>query len=424
MLNIKYILNNKNAVVEGLKKRNFDTSVIDKIEELGKQRSELMSALQVLENQRNEKSALIGKFVREKKDPTNLKKEVQIIKDEIEIMTLKTDSTNKEIDEILMTIPNLPLDDVPFGVDENDNVVIETNDKLGRGTVKALKPHYEIGVELDILDFTRAVKMSGSRFAIFKNEGAKLIRALVSFMLDVHSQNDYIEMVTPTMVMSKMLYGTGQLPKFSEDLYRIENNDLWMIPTAEVTLTNYHNDEILDLTNAKKYVGYTKCYRSESGSGGKDTKGLIRSHEFHKVELVKITNKEQALKEFEKTVNDASSILEKLKIPYRKLLLSSGDLGFSSRKTIDLELWLPSEQRYREVSSISYFGDFQARRAMIRYKNQSNSNEYAHTINGSGIAIDRVFAAILEQYQNEDGSIDIPEVLVPYMNNLKKITKK
>ncbi|WP_436358662.1 serine--tRNA ligase [Mycoplasma sp. 480] len=423
MLNIKFILNNKEEVINKLKTRNFDISLVEEIFKLGEKRSEVMSKLQFLESQRNEKSSKIGQMVRNKENTDQIKNEVSELKIQIDSLSEQSNEINSKIENILLNIPNLPLDSVPVGLDENDNVVVEVKDKIGRGLVKPLKPHYEIGLDLDILDFSRAVKMSGSRFAIFKNEGARLVRALVSFMLDEHVKNGYTEMVTPTMVLSKMLYGTGQLPKFAEDLYKIENNDMWMIPTAEVTLTNYHNDEILDLNVAKKYVGYTKCYRSESGSGGRDTKGLIRSHEFHKVELVKIVNDKDKMNEFHQTVKDAANILEKLEIPYRTVALSTGDLGFSSKQTFDLELWLPSEQRFREVSSISFFGDFQARRALIRYKNEDNKTEYANTINGSGIAIDRVFAAILEQYQNEDGTIDIPKVLVPYMNGLTKISK-
>ncbi|UWD34271.1 serine--tRNA ligase [Mesomycoplasma molare] len=424
MLNIKYLLNNKEEIIKKLETRNFDISVLNTIFDLGEKRSKIMTELQQLESQRNEKSALIGKLVREKKDVSKIKEEMSELKNIIEKLSNTNQEINVKIEELLSAVPNLPLDSTPIGKDENDNVIVEVKSEIGRGLVKALKPHYEIGLDLDILDFSRAVKMSGSRFAIFKNEGAKLVRALISFMLDTHTENGYNELITPTLVSSKMMYGTGQLPKFTEDIYKLENNDLWLIPTAEVTLTNYNNDEILDLKEAKKYVGYTKCYRSESGSGGRDTKGLIRSHEFHKVELVKITNSEQALEEFSKTINDAASILEKLEIPYQKVLLSTGDIGFGSRQTYDLELWLPSEQRFREVSSISYFGDFQARRAQIRYRNENNKVEYAHTINGSGIAIDRVFAAIIEQYQNEDGSIDVPKVLIPYMNGLTKISKK
>lgn len=421
MLDIKFILNNSEKVKEKLKTRNFDISIIDKVCDLGKIRSQKMTKLQTLEQERNQKSALIGKMVREKQDPTLLKKELETLKNNIETLNIEVENIKKELEEKLLFIPNLPLDNVPIGKSEEDNIVIKTYDKLGRGLVASLKPHYEIGVDLDILDFTRAVKMSGSRFAIFKKDGAKLVRALVNFMIDTHINNGYTEMLPPTMVSTKMMYGTGQLPKFREDQYKIENEDLWMIPTAEVPLTNYYNDEIIDLEKPKMFVGYTKCYRAEAGSGGRDTKGLIRSHEFHKVELVKIVSQEQAMTEFEKTVKDAESILTKLEIPYRSLSLCTGDIGFSSQKTIDLELWLPSEKRFREVSSISIFGDFQARRSMIRYKNNEGKTVYANTINGSGIAIDRVFAAILEQYQNEDGSIDIPQALIPYMNGQTKI---
>ncbi|WP_033161405.1 serine--tRNA ligase [[Mycoplasma] collis] len=422
MLNSKYILENKEIVINKLKSRNFDIKIVEKFFNLTKEKNLIMTQIQNLEAKKNKISSEIGIYAREKKDISKLKNEVFEIKNEIDNLNNTFDELNLEFINLINIIPNLPSDDTPIGLSEEDNKVLKTYSDIGRGLVKKQKAHYEIGLELDILDFSRAVKISGSRFVIFKNEGAQLLRALISFMLDEHIKNGYEEIATQTLVLSNSLYGTGQLPKFKDDLFKIENYDLWLIPTAEVTLTNYHNNEILNLEKPKKYTGYTKCYRSEAGSGGRDIKGLIRSHEFHKVELVKIVNEKDAEKEFSSTVKDAENILKKLEIPYRKILLCSGDIGFSAKKTIDLELWLPSEQKFREVSSISYFGDFQARRAKIRYKD-NNKNTYAHTINGSGIAIDRVFAAILEQYQNEDGSIEIPKVLIPYMNNKTKIEK-
>ena len=272
----------------------------------------------------------------------------------------------------------------------------------------------------NILDFQRAVKISGSRFVFFKNEGALLVRALESFMLDVHCKNGYTEIIPPLIVSSKAMIGAGQFPKFKDDVYKIESEDSYLISTAEIPLTNYYYNEIIDLSLPIKFVSYTPCFRSEAGASGKDTKGLIRSHQFNKVELVKFTNKQDGFLEFEKTIQDAESILIKLEIPYRKILLCSGDTGFSSSITYDLELWIPSEQKYREVSSISYINDFQARRAKIRYKDEKGKNVFAHTINGSGLAIDRVVAAILEIYQNDNNTITVPKELVSYMRGMKE----
>lgn len=274
-----------------------------------------------------------------------------------------------------------------------------------------------------MIDIPRAVKQSGSRFVIYKNEGSKLVRALINFMLDLHKQKGYDEFLTPYLVRSEMLFGTGQLPKFKEDMFKVENSDLYLIPTAEITLTNYYNNEIVNLDKPFKACAYTECFRSEVGSSGKDTKGIIRQHQFKKVEIVKVTTKDDAIKEFNLMLEDAKNVLFKLEIPFREVLLSTGDMGFSSRKTIDLELWLPSESKYREVSSVSYMGDFQARRAKIRYKNQDQKTEYAHTMNGSALAVDRLLAAIIEQYLDTDGNLVIPKVLVPYMG-MDKIYKK
>lgn len=421
MLDIKFILNNSETVKKTLNSRGFDevkaNALVDKIMQLGKSRSYLMKEKQQQENQLNKFAKLIGEYKQEKKDVSAIMENVQKTKVLLSELTEKTDKNNKELESLLLEIPNIPLESVPLGTDEKSNVIISSQWNLDREIIHNPLPHYEIGTKLDILDFERAVKLSGSRFVIYKKQGAQLVRALISFMIETHISNGYTELTVPTMVKSEMLYGTGQLPKFGEDSYKIDNSDLWMIATAEIPVTNYHNNEILDLSQTKKFVAYTRCYRSEAGSGGKDTKGLIRSHEFHKVELVKIVSKEKAMDEYLKTIKDAESILQKLKIPYQVINLCTGDLGFSSQKTVDLELWLPSEKKYRETSSISIFGDFQARRAKIRYRDEDGKTQYCYTINGSGLAVDRVIAAILEIYQNEDGTISIPEVLVPYMGN-------
>ncbi|TPR53864.1 serine--tRNA ligase [Metamycoplasma neophronis] len=415
MLDLKYILNNKNEVISKLSTRNFDLQIINEILENGDKRNELIHQLELLQAKRNKLSEEIGIKKRNHENADELLAEVNEIKTQIEEADKAADALVTRVNELMLQVPNLPYDDVPVGSSDEDNVCIAEHPNLGRGLVKGVEPHYEIATKLDIVDFVRAVKLARTRFVLYKNDGARLVRALENFMLDTHIKNGYKEIMPAHLVNSAMLYGTGQLPKFQEDLFKVQDNDLWLIPTAEVPVTNYHYDEILDLTNPVKYVAYTKCFRSEAGSSGKDTRGLIRQHEFHKVELVKIVTEEVALEEWQKTVNDAKSILELLEISYREMLLSTGDLGFGSAKTIDLELWIPSEQRYRETSSISIYKDFQGRRAKIRYRGADNKTKYAYTINGSGLAIDRVIAAILENYQNPDGTITVPKVLVPYM---------
>ena len=417
MLDVKLLKNDIDAVIKSLNSRNFDQDLLRKISILISNRNQNINILSKLQSSRNTISKHIG-LAENKED---LLEKANEIKDEVLMMEDKVRELQYELDSLLPLVPNIPLPNVPVGDGEEDNIVISEFSKIGRGLVKAMKPHYEIGIEKDIIDFERAVKMSGARFVIFKKEGAKLVRALSNFMLDSHIENGYTEMHVPLMVNSNTMYGTGQLPKFKDDLFKIENSDLWMISTGEIPLTNYYNDEIIDLTKPQLFCTFTPCFRSEAGASGRDTRGLIRSHQFNKVEIVKFTNEQNAMEEFEKTVKDAEKLLIALEIPYRKVLLCTGDMGFSSKMTYDLELWLPSEQKYREVSSISYFGDFQSRRAMIRYKDEQEKIQYAHTINGSGLAIDRVIAALLEQYQNEDGTIDIPKVLIPYMNNLVKL---
>ncbi|VEU71953.1 seryl-tRNA synthetase [Mesomycoplasma ovipneumoniae] len=413
-MDIRLILNNKSFVEKKLSDRGFDISIIADLYEKAQKRNFLRQEIDELLAQKNKTSKQIGLFVRENKDAEDLKNQVSQIKDKLANLETEWQELDDWVSQKILEVPNLPDDSVPFGNSELDNQVIYHWGQPKKIDPK-IKPHYEFGKSKDILDFKRAVKISGNRFVIYKNLAAKLVRALINFMIDTHVNSGYQEIVPNTLVLENSLYGTGQLPKFAEDLYSLKNSDLWLIPTAEVPLTNYYQDEIIDLEKPISLVGYSKCYRSEAGSGGKDTRGLIRLHEFHKVELVKITNETDGIKEFDNVVQDAAKILKLLNIPYRVVLLCSGDLGFSSKKTIDLEAWLPSEQTYREVSSISYCGDFQARRAKIRYRDEKN-NVYAHTINGSGLAIDRIVAILLEQNQNPDGSWTIPEVLKPYFN--------
>ncbi|WP_010320894.1 serine--tRNA ligase [Mesomycoplasma ovipneumoniae] len=413
-MDIRLILNNKAFVEKKLSDRGFDISIIADLYEKAQKRNFLRQEIDELLAQKNKTSKQIGLFVRENKDSEDLKNQVSQIKDKLANLETEWQKLDNWVSQKILEVPNLPDDSVPFGNSELDNQVIYHWGKPKKIDPK-IKPHYEFGKSKDILDFKRAVKISGNRFVIYKNLAAKLVRALINFMIDTHVNSGYEEIIPNTLVLENSLYGTGQLPKFSEDLYSLKNSDLWLIPTAEVPLTNYYQDEIIDLEKPISLVGYSKCYRSEAGSGGKDTRGLIRLHEFHKVELVKITNEVNGIKEFDNVVQDAAKILKLLNIPYRAVLLCTGDLGFSSKKTIDLEAWLPSEQTYREVSSISYCGDFQARRAKIRYRDEKN-NIYAHTINGSGLAIDRIVAILLEQNQNPDGSWTVPEVLKPYFN--------
>ncbi|WP_337899229.1 serine--tRNA ligase [Mesomycoplasma ovipneumoniae] len=413
-MDIRLILNNKSFVEKKLSDRGFDISIIADLYEKAQKRNFLRQEIDELLAQKNKTSKQIGLFVRENKDSEDLKNQVSQIKDKLADLEIEWQELDDWVSQKILEVPNLPDDSVPFGNSELDNQVIYHWGQPKKIDPK-IKPHYEFGKSKDILDFKRAVKISGNRFVIYKNLAAKLVRALINFMIDTHVNSGYQEIVPNTLVLENSLYGTGQLPKFSEDLYSLKNSDLWLIPTAEVPLTNYYQDEIIDLEKPISLVGYSKCYRSEAGSGGKDTRGLIRLHEFHKVELVKIANETDGMKEFDNVVQDAAKILKLLNIPYRAVLLCTGDLGFSSKKTIDLEAWLPSEQTYREVSSISYCGDFQGRRAKIRYRDEKN-NVYAHTINGSGLAIDRIVAILLEQNQNPDGSWTIPEVLKPYFN--------
>ncbi|NQZ65629.1 MAG: serine--tRNA ligase [Mycoplasmatales bacterium] len=415
MLDLKNIISDTENVKNELKKRNFDTKKIDEIVNISKNRSKLMSELQNFEAERNSLSKLIGQYKAQGKNFEEVIKKVEKIKKSIYEIKEKEKDVNNEIRNLLLYVPNLPSFDVPVGKDENDNVLIKEHGDIGRSKVTNVKPHHQIAVELDIVDFERAVKLSGSRFWSYKKQGAKLVRALENFMLDTHIQNGYIEWRPPVIVKSNILEGTGQLPKFKEDLFKIEGMDSYLIPTAEVPITNLHNGEIIDLKNPIAYTAFTLCFRAEAGSGGKDMKGLIRAHQFNKVELVKFVSEKDLNSEFSKTLNDAKNILEKLKIPYQELMLCTGDLGFSAEKTVDLEIWMPSENRYRETSSVSSFGDFQGRRSSIRYKDENGKNRPVYTINGSALAIDRVVASILEIYQNPDGTITVPEVLIPYM---------
>ena len=347
-------------------------------------------------------------------------KEASQISSQLKESKIKLDSSKLHLNNFLLEIPNIISEDVPVGKSENENSVIyEKGDKnLFNFEVK---DHQEIGKLLDGMNFEESVKISKSRFVILKNEIAKLHRALIQYMLNLHTKNGYEELYVPYLVNSESLKGTGQLPKFEEDLFKISNDNMYLIPTAEVPVTNIHRNEILNSEDLPiNYVAHTPCFRSEAGSYGKDTRGMIRQHQFDKIELVKFVHPEDAESELEKLTQDAESILENLSLPYRKVILCSGDTGFASTKTYDLEVWFPSQDSYREISSCSHFSDFQARRMKIRIK-QSKANIFCHTINGSGLAVGRTLAAILENYQNENGSVKIPEVLIDYMDGSKEL---
>ncbi|WP_029513749.1 serine--tRNA ligase [Mycoplasmopsis primatum] len=421
MLSIKFIIDNPDKVRVGLQNRNFDLKIFNKLMTILSKRGVAMHNAQKKRAELSKFSKEIGKFKNDPAQMNAMKEHALILKQEVQKLEKQSENYEKSANKIIETIPNLPLETIPVGKSDNDNQVIRTHDNLGRGLVANIKPHYEIGKTLDLFEFERAVKLSGSRFVIFKGMAAKLARALQNFMIDLHTKNGYLEFAVPVLVKPEILFGTGQLPKFKEDLFYLKDTNMYLIPTAEVPLTNLYNNEIIDLSNPIRLTGFTECFRSEAGSGGKDMKGIIRNHQFKKVELVKITSEKDWKVEFDQMLEQAKSVLEELELPYRELQLCTGDLGFSARTTIDLEVWLPSELKYREISSVSYMGDFQARRAMIRYRDENGNIQFAHTMNGSGLAIDRLIAALLENYQNPDGTISIPKKLIPYMG-CEKIT--
>jgi len=415
MLDIKQIRENPDKVNELLKRRKPDLSV-DEILEVDRQRRELQVNADNLRAQRKSSSQDIAKLKKEGIDTEELQEKVRQIGDEIKVLEEKEAELNNKQRNILLNIPNTPAESTPIGADENANIIIKT---AGEPTQKSfpIKPHWEIGPEKDLLDFERGVKISESRFTVYKGRGAALERSLISFFLDIHAKkHGYTEYLPPYLVNGAAMTGTGQLPKFKDDMYKCEEEDLYLIPTAEVPLTNIYANEILSEEDLPKYMmAYTPCFRREAGSAGKDTRGLIRQHQFNKVELVKLCTPAKSPEEHEKLTCDAEKILELLELPYRKIELCSGDLGFSAQKCYDLEVWLPSSEDYREISSCSNFGDYQARRAGLKYRNKETGKpEFLHTINGSGLAVGRTFAAILENFQQDDGSILIPKALQPY----------
>ncbi|NLJ49611.1 MAG: serine--tRNA ligase [Candidatus Atribacteria bacterium] len=421
MLDWKWVRENREILATALKNRNTDFD-LDELFSLDDQRRSLQQEADLLKQRRNEESKKIGFLKKEGKDTEELMKNVQNIADQIKIIDDQLKAAEEEWKEKLLWIPNIPHETVPIGQDESSNQVVKSWGKPREFDFEP-RPHWDLGEGLDIFDFERGSKIAASRFTVLKGLGARLERAIMNFMLDLHTQQHvYEEIFPPFLVNAKAMTGTGQLPKFADELYKCQD-DLYLIPTAEVPVTNYHAEEILpEEILPLYYTSYTACFRREAGSYGKDVRGLIRQHQFNKVELVKFVTPETSYDELEKLLSDAEEVLQILQLPYRVVALCSGDLGFSSAKTYDIEVWIPSQKTYREISSCSNFEDFQARRANIRYRNKVVKIGFVHTLNGSGLAIGRTAVAILENYQQENGTVVIPDVLRPYMQGLELIT--
>jgi len=416
MLDIKLVRTQPEQVVAGLAKRGFQFPM-ETFTKLDEERRRKLVEVEQLKNKRNTVSKEVGRIKAAGGDASAIIQEMQQVGEAIQQLDNDIRQLEDELNRLMLEIPNIPHESVPVGKDETENKLIRSWGEPRRFDFEP-KSHDEIGVGLGIMDFERAAKISGARFVVMKHWGAKLERALVNFMLDVHtSEHGYTEVFPPFLVNRASMTGTGQLPKFEEDMFKVTPGDYYMVPTAEVPVTNLHRDEILSADQLPiYYAAYTACFRAEAGSAGRDTKGIIRQHQFNKVELVKFCKPEESYMEHEKLVNDACKILEKLKLPYRVMLLCTGDQGFSAAKCYDVEVWLPSFNTYREISSCSNFEDFQARRANIRYRPAPGAKpEFVHTLNGSGLAVGRTVAAILENYQNEDGSVTVPEVLREYI---------
>lgn len=420
MLDIKILRTEPDRIREALKKRNNDLDITPAIELDVKRRALLTDAEQKKAKQ-NEITKQIPAMKKEGKNTDEIFAEMRKLSDEIKEDDAEISKIDEELKNFMLRIPNIPNPEVPVGADDSENVEIRRFSEPRKFDFEP-KAHWDLGVDLDILDFDRGAKIAGSRFTVYKGLGARLERAVIQFFLNTHTEESgYTEIFPPYMVNRASMTGTGQLPKFEEDAFKVTNNGYFLIPTAEVPVTNLHRDEILDFDSLPiKYCAYSACFRAEAGSAGRDTRGLIRQHQFNKVELVKFADPEKSYEELESLTNDAEKLLQKLGLAYRVVCLSTGDLGFSSAKTYDIEVWMPSYNRYVEISSCSNFEDYQARRANIRFKRDAKSKaQFVHTLNGSGLAVGRTVAAILENYQNEDGTVTIPEVLVPYMGTEK-----
>ncbi|HFQ5949296.1 TPA: serine--tRNA ligase [Listeria monocytogenes] len=423
MLDVKLLRNNFDEVKQKLQNRGEDLGEFEKFGELDKRRRTLIVETEALKSQRNEVSQEIAKLKREKQDADAKIEEMRVVGDRIKTLDIELREIDEKLDMILMSIPNIPHESTPVGESEDDNVEIRKWGEVREFDFEP-KAHWDLGTDLDILDFENAAKVTGSRFVFYKKLGARLERALINFMMDLHSnEHGYEGMLPPYMVNRASMTGTGQLPKFEEDAFLIEAEDYFLIPTAEVPVTNYHREDILKAEDLpRKYTAFSACFRSEAGSAGRDTRGLIRQHQFNKVELVQFVKPEDSYAALEKLTGNAEEVLRRLELPYRVLSMCTADLGFTAAKKYDLEVWIPSYNSYREISSCSNFESFQARRANIRFRREPGSKpEYVHTLNGSGLALGRTVAAILENYQDADGSVRIPKVLQGYMGGIEKI---
>lgn len=426
MLDVKWLRTEFDKVEQALRNRGASVELIAGFPELDQKRRELIQESEQLKNRRNTVSQEVAKLKKSGGDAEALIVEMREVGDRIKALDDELREFDVQVDELMLNIPNIPNESVPVGASEEENVEMR---RVGDVPQFGFEPkaHYDIAAELGILDFERAAKVTGSRFTFYRGLGARLERALISFMMDLHSdRHGYEEILPPYIVNRDSLVGTGQLPKFEEDLFKLKDTEYYLIPTAEVPVTNIHREEILDGEELpKSFVAYSACFRSEAGAAGRDTRGLIRQHQFNKVELVKLVKPEESYAELEKLTSDAEKVLQLLGLPYRVLTLCTGDMGFTSAKTYDLEVWIPSANTYREISSCSNFEDFQARRAGIRFRREPKSKpEFVHTLNGSGLAVGRTVAAILENFQQADGSVTIPEALRPYMGGISAITAR
>lgn len=424
MLDIRFVRENQEAVATAMANRNFPWDA-DRFAELDEARRSAIVEEEALQAQRNSLSKEIGAMMRDgkKEEAEQAKEQVRQINEQLEGISARREEAEEALHQIMMCTPNIPHESVPVGADEDENVEVRR-----WGTPRTFdfesKAHWELGADLGIIDSERGVKLSGSRFVVLGGLGARLERAIINFMADTHTENGFTEWWLPSLVNRETMTGTGQLPKFEEDLFKTKDEGYYLIPTAEVPMTNLHAGEVIDGDDLPlRYTAFTNCFREEAGSAGRDTRGLIRLHQFDKVEMVKFAKPEQAYDELESMTEEAELILQKLNLPYRVITLCTGDMGFSAAKTYDLEVWLPSYNAYKEISSCSCCGDFQARRANIRYRDSKEfkGSRYLYTLNGSGLAVGRTMAAIIENYQNEDGTITVPDVLVPYMGGVKVI---
>ncbi|ANU15737.1 serine--tRNA ligase [Planococcus maritimus] len=417
MLDIRFVRENFEQVKTKLGKRGEDISVLDDFQALDQKRRELIVQTEQLKAERNEASQQIAVMKRNKENADEAIAKTREVGDQIKVIDDELHEVEEKLDYIMMRVPNIPHDSVPFGDSEDDNEEIRTWGEQPQFDFEA-KPHWDIATELNIVDFERAAKVTGSRFVFYRGLGARLERALINFMMDLHQeQHGYEEMLPPYMVNRESLTGTGQLPKFEEDAFLIEKEDYFLIPTSEVPVTNFYRDDILTADMLPQaFASYSANFRSEAGSAGRDTRGLIRQHQFNKVELVRFVKPEDSYDELEKLTSHAEKVLQLLGLPYRVLKMCTADLGFTAAKKYDIEVWIPSQETYREISSCSNFEDFQARRANIKFRREAKGKpEFVHTLNGSGLAVGRTVAALLENFQQEDGSVAIPEVLQPYM---------